>query len=104
MGGTRPADYERIRSLYASFASAKEDTVRAFLREVAFSENGFNVTLGLCPKTQGGRLVPHIIPLHSLGIGPLFEEDASKDLYTIGPQTPFQGRCNSLSLWNPLEY
>ena len=56
------------------------------------------MALGLCPKTQGTRLVPHIIPLHSLGVGLLLEVGMFKALYTIGPREPFQGRRRSLSL------
>ena len=48
------------------------------MQEIVLSEDGSDVTLGVCLETRGGRLAPHILPFHGLGTGLLFKEDVSK--------------------------
>ena len=70
-----PANLENICNVCVSFATAEEDSVGEFLREVSLEEDGGQVTSIMCVEMQGVQLAPHIVLIHGLGAKPLFNRN-----------------------------
>ena len=47
-----PTEAEKTRAVYASFASAEDETVRIFLRKVDQIKYGGEINLGICLKIR----------------------------------------------------
>ena len=64
----RPDEAEKIRSVYAVFAAKDRESVSGLLHEITESGDGKETALVVFLEFWGEIMVPHIIPLHGLGV------------------------------------
>ena len=88
-----PAEPEKIRSVYTSFASADAETVSGFLHDIALIEESEEVTLRVCLETRGGSIWrPTLYRCRDWGSGMASPVRSPRSLFTHGPRKTAPGR------------